>query len=329
MVSTGCQRADNDVNSQYLPTVQFGYQLKSPSMAPTGRGFGTINETGVAPQEVVTASLKPTKVVVTIEKEADVLNEPTTETTKKTETTEEHSSLEPVYTDKKLIFDDGNSEMLPLPPGTYSLTHFKVLNGDGDLIYLSPREGSETAKYVDRPLPLKFVVKSDNKARVKPEVLSVSDYESQAELEGLKPSKSLLDVFGYPNFGYQVVGLTVFDMVVFKDYTSGALPFHLKISSTTKYKKDGGTESVSERVFIDKDLNAGTWRVRIPNTYAKFDIVVSDQADTSQKKIYNKELEWLQCHDNFHHPERSLAEQRIWTIYLYMNVDGSDDCDTD
>lgn len=64
---------------------------------------------------------------------------------------------------------------LELDPGTYSLEHFAVYNAAGDLIWISPRVGSELAAFVNGALPLSIDLRAGVKKYVDVPVLCFDD----------------------------------------------------------------------------------------------------------------------------------------------------------
>jgi hypothetical protein len=83
------------------------------------------------------------------------------------------------------------SENLQLQIGNYWLTRFVIVDATNKIIYATPLEGSDLAKYVTDPLPLEFTVTNEG-SQVTPEVLAV--------LEDDEP-----ELFGYVSFGFDVV----------------------------------------------------------------------------------------------------------------------------
>jgi hypothetical protein len=83
------------------------------------------------------------------------------------------------------------SENLELPIGSYQLTQFVVLDASGTVIFATPLEGSELAKYIDNPLPIEFTITNEG-TEIKPQVLAV-DPEDSPEL------------FGYASFGFELI----------------------------------------------------------------------------------------------------------------------------
>ena len=82
------------------------------------------------------------------------------------------------------------SEPVEMPTGTYQLTRFLVLNGDNDVVYATPVEGSDKAHLVEHPLPITFSASKDSVSEIKPEVILVADS---------KPEE-----FGYVSFSFEI-----------------------------------------------------------------------------------------------------------------------------
>ncbi|MGC4022516.1 MAG: hypothetical protein QM734_11510 [Cyclobacteriaceae bacterium] len=115
-----------------------------------------------------------------------------------------------VYENKKLpLFSFGQgylSENLQLNVGNYKLTKFLVLDASNKIIYATPLEGSELAKYVDAPLPIDFTVTENGTATVTPQVLAVKDTDNP-------------ESFGYVNFGFEVASFI--KLIAIKDFYLG------------------------------------------------------------------------------------------------------------
>lgn len=67
------------------------------------------------------------------------------------------------------------SHLQGLAIGTYSLEAFQILDANNNVIYASPVAGSPLAGLVEHPLPLLFIIKSDEITSVIPEVVSTSE----------------------------------------------------------------------------------------------------------------------------------------------------------
>jgi hypothetical protein len=83
------------------------------------------------------------------------------------------------------------SENLELPIGSYQLTQFVVLDASGVAIYATPLEGSELAKYVNDPLPIKFTITNEG-TQVTSQVLAIDPGDNP-------------EVFGYASFGFEII----------------------------------------------------------------------------------------------------------------------------
>lgn len=107
-----------------------------------------------------------------------------------------NSNGKAVQNSKKLpLFAFGTnylSESLPLQIGTYQLPQFAVLDATNKVIYATPLEGSELAKYVTNPLPMSFTVFENVTTQVVPQVLVVAREDTP-------------ESFGLANFGFELV----------------------------------------------------------------------------------------------------------------------------
>jgi len=84
------------------------------------------------------------------------------------------------------------TENIELLEGTYVITAFMVASGS-DIIYLTPREGSEKAHLVTMPLPIKFTVEPNRTTHVIPEVVRIDNCVCPPE------------EFGYVSFSFVIV----------------------------------------------------------------------------------------------------------------------------
>lgn len=66
-------------------------------------------------------------------------------------------------------------ETLTLPEGHFRITRFLVLGADDEVLFLTPARPSESAFYVDRPLPLPFHVAADESTEISLEVIPVDN----------------------------------------------------------------------------------------------------------------------------------------------------------
>lgn len=99
------------------------------------------------------------------------------------------------------------SEPLALPGGNYELTDFLVADGAGNVVYATPKEGSELAPWVDDPLPQAFAVSDDAIAQVDVQVLPVD--------------AQLPEQFGYATFAVHVTPFPYFKLAVFRQGSDG------------------------------------------------------------------------------------------------------------
>ncbi|MBT1711804.1 hypothetical protein KK062_26420 [Fulvivirgaceae bacterium PWU5] len=98
--------------------------------------------------------------------------------------------------------DEYISEPLPLAGGNYELTDFLVADGDGNVVYAAPKEGSELASWVDDPLPQTFAVSDNDITPVTVQVLPTDAHQPEQ--------------FGYVTFHVDVVPLPRFQLSVFR-----------------------------------------------------------------------------------------------------------------
>src|SRR5258708_18749720 len=78
-----------------------------------------------------------------------------------------------------LTFGQGYiSESLELGTGNFTLTAFAILNANDEIIYASPFENSDKAKYVSDPLPITFTISKEATTQLVPEVVNVTSLDT-------------------------------------------------------------------------------------------------------------------------------------------------------
>jgi hypothetical protein len=160
------------------------------------------------------------------------------------------------------------SENLQLPIGNYQLTKFVVLDSSDKVIYATPYQGSELAKYVTDSLPVGFNVNSDG-TQVIAQVLPV--------LEDDKP-----ELFGYVTFSFEIIPkrdkvkqVVFHDLFVDEGLTTMHFEYKNEKVETVKWEFDfppaGITRSYVEERFYSANgdldslassrFNDGTWNL--------------------------------------------------------------------
>ncbi|MCD9019726.1 hypothetical protein [Parachryseolinea silvisoli] len=118
---------------------------------------------------------------------------------------------EPIETLKELaVFQMGEhfiSETLSLAPGNYNIVSFFIADGDQEVLYATPEEGSPLAGAVDDPLPVSFSIENGEVTNVAMQVVSTSGYEP--------------DDFGYVSFSIVPVLQELFALSVFRPEEGG------------------------------------------------------------------------------------------------------------
>jgi hypothetical protein len=154
------------------------------------------------------------------------------------------------------------SEPLALPGGNYELTDFLVADGADNIVYATPREGSELAPWVDDPLPQVFAV-SDNAI-------------AQVDVQVLPVEARLPEQFGYVTFRIDVVPFPYFQLAVFRaDSTQPRFsPAHVYLLS------EGDT-------VYRRHLPAGIQPISFPgNPEATYTLVVQEDALTTYRQTF-------------------------------------------
>jgi len=115
------------------------------------------------------------------------------------------------------------SKPISLEKGNYKLTDFLVVNKDGKVLYLAPKEESPKAYLVSDPLPIGFNVNKDQVTKVGVEVIKNT---------GEDPIE-----FGYTTFSFNVVDVINFHVGVFI-YNDSNQNFELT-TANIEIQKDG------------------------------------------------------------------------------------------
>ena len=130
------------------------------------------------------------------------------------------------------LYSFGNAYLsLPLTLKTlegeqYSLSEFLVLNGDRQVIYVTPLEGSDMAHLVNDPLNIDFAITKDEITTVTPEVLTIDE------------SADPID-YGYGQFGFIIAEKIT---TVFSSFIKGTDNFELT-ESDLKIEALNGSDS--------------------------------------------------------------------------------------
>ncbi|TRX58780.1 hypothetical protein FNH22_12955 [Fulvivirga sp. M361] len=148
------------------------------------------------------------------------------------------------------------SEAIALLEGSYELTDFLVLNDPDEVIYATPKSGSEFASVIDVPLPLGFEVSGNSVTKIEPEVLSTLD---------TSPDK----------YGYSTFGLNVVETFLVAAIGNGDLvETDLQIWS-------GGSKLTTDA------LNPSTNRLAIPSGYDEYTLIIEKQGYARYKKTFS------------------------------------------
>ena len=175
-----------------------------------------------------------------------------------------------VYEQKRIDLININGQYLTSPvslsPGSYSITEFIVVDALSNAIYLTPKEGSEYASYVNDPLPVSFTVSPDLVENVNLEVVGT---------ENATPED-----FGYASFNFTVVGDGTFGVSA-SIYNPETLGFEL--TEATMVLKGDGTE------LLTKILGAEVNYYLILGDYNTYTIEISKEGFTTISKDFSAE----------------------------------------
>ena len=126
---------------------------------------------------------------------------------------------------------------------------------------------------------------------------------------------------GRAEFAYKVIRIARFDITVIGGRHNGDyIGYHVRISSTTRYKEGGGVEPVTEKVFLNDHFAPGISRISVPETHAKFHIAIS--APGYRTQAFDKTLRELKHYDNFHRTDDS--QPKVWLVILKRDEKGAE-----
>lgn len=124
----------------------------------------------------------------------------------------ETSSGDDVLTFEKVtllkVGDQFISEPVGLHPGNYNLTEFFVISENNEVLFATPKKGSDLAYLVEDPLPISFTVENNQTENLNMEVVDARDNTPED--------------LGYVSFNVEVVHSTLFALSVFALNENGA-----------------------------------------------------------------------------------------------------------
>ncbi|MEQ8629283.1 LamG domain-containing protein [Ekhidna sp.] len=186
-------------------------------------------------------------------------------------------------------FDENyESDPISLNLGSYQLEAFFVLDTDSVVRYATPKEGSELAYLVNKPLPIHFVVSKDDVTHVVPEVISTDEGGS-------------FD-FGYSSFSFNVI--ETFDLLlgVFAfDYSSKQ--YELTDANLTILNEE---DTVMTDVLFDV-----TNKIVLSERYDSFNLIIEKSGYNIFDKTFT--IDSLRQHDgtNQYGPLEITLEQEV------------------
>ena len=171
------------------------------------------------------------------------------------------------------------SKPLSIQKGDYKLTSFFVLDGNDNVVYISPLKGSSKAYLVYNPLPLNFSVQTNMVTKINPEVLNAS---------GNKPED-----FGYATFNFNIaqtfdflLGTFIYDDLI-KNYKLTSSAITILTDSVTTYL---GSLNVPSGILVSKYDSLGiTNKISLPEQFNKYTLIISKSGYKTFKKTFTKE----------------------------------------
>ncbi|RKE03234.1 formylglycine-generating enzyme family protein [Marinifilum flexuosum] len=143
---------------------------------------------------------------------------------------------------------------ISLREGNYSLTEFFLVDKNNNIIYASPKDGSELDYLVEKPLNIEFEVKTDEVLKLSPEVLSTESFDAAD--------------FGYTSFGFIVKEFFDFSLSTFT-YNKNVMNFELAQSSIKITSDDS--------LLYSGDLKAETNTIRISDEFENYNIQITKE----------------------------------------------------
>ncbi|WP_162555957.1 hypothetical protein [Reichenbachiella versicolor] len=232
-------------------------EVQSLSESSYGEVSFSFDDMDVSASNTRTASLDPDQIVVTIQ-------------------SAEGGEL--VYDKEALdvISFNGNyiSDPIALEVGSYELVEYLVLDENGEVLYLTPLEGSELAYLVDTPLAMSFDIATDDSKQITPEVISPEGYDASD--------------FGYTDFDFEVVNTIDFLMSVH---------YFDKISESYELTDASVKVYAGDTLLYENDLLNETTQIRVRDEFGTYTIVTSKSGyeqdtvvlDNSSLKFYQDE----------------------------------------
>ncbi len=180
------------------------------------------------------------------------------------------------------------SEPVALIASEYKLSRFLVLNGENDVVYATPKEGSDKAHLVENPLPVNFLVSEDSMTLVTPEVVPVAN--------------STPEEFGYVSFSFDIadsfkilMGAAILDTTSHNYILTDA---YIDIVSDTTLVYQGELNPYSSNINpLDYDSLNLVNEILLPEEYEEFTIIVTKWGYQDYNKTFTKEELRLYCRE--------------------------------
>jgi len=172
------------------------------------------------------------------------------------------------------------SEPVTLVVGEYKLSRFLVLNEANDVVYATPKEGSDKAHLVENPLPIDFSASKDSINEVTPEVVLVADSNPEE--------------FGYVSFSFDIansfkilMGAAILDSLSQNYKLTNA---HVEIYNETTLVYEGELNpSGGDIDSLNYDSLNLVNEIILPEKYNEFTVIVSKWGYEDYNKTFPKE----------------------------------------
>ncbi|MCP4180211.1 MAG: hypothetical protein GY756_20800 [bacterium] len=172
------------------------------------------------------------------------------------------------------------SEPVEMLVGDYKLTRFLVLNGENDVVYATPKEGSDNAHLVEKPLPINFSASEDSKIEVTPEVILVANSNPEE--------------FGYVSFSFDIANSfkILMGAAVLESSTQSykLTDAQVKIYSATTLVYEGNLDPYSSgNDSPNYDPNSSVDEISLPEEFTEYTVMVSKLGYKDYSKTFQKE----------------------------------------
>lgn len=166
------------------------------------------------------------------------------------------------------------SKPVSLKPGDYELTDFLVVDENNNVIYVTPKEGSDNSHLVYDPLPIQFSVTAN----------SINEFSVQVVDATTEPVES----YGYTTFALYEVNTLKFRIQPFiVEYELSAYEYTPHLALTEAHIEV--RRSFSTDIIFEGTISPGNNLVEIPVGYGKYDVKITKEFYEPYEKTFTSE----------------------------------------